>query len=119
MVAVAFADAPEIRGVGVDVEQYGAVTPDLADRVMLPGEMQKSQAGGFGLSEYFSAKEAVFKACFPLHHEYFEFSDVEICVGPDGFRAHPVSSLASGGTISNGRGFTRRIEDHVLSIFFG
>jgi 4'-phosphopantetheinyl transferase EntD len=75
-----------LTSLGVDIEQLGVVTPDLWPQLMHSKEIERLQA----LSEMertltatlvFSAKEAFYKAQFPLTRSWLDFDDVvvEVC----------------------------------------
>jgi 4'-phosphopantetheinyl transferase EntD len=75
-----------LTSLGVDIEQLGVVTPDLWPQLMHRREMERLQS----LSEVertltatvvFSAKEAFYKAQFPITRSWIDFDDVvvEVC----------------------------------------
>lgn len=115
LVAVAVTVAPQVRSVGLDIEMQDRANEDLAPQIMLPSESRIQ--GEREITDYFSAKEAVFKACFPLHHEYFNFTDIELHFVNQAFTARPRAQLCSAATVKSGRGYTSLIGDHVLSLF--
>jgi len=82
-------------GVGIDVEDASAVRPELWRRVLRPDEERwlRAQPGAsqLGLAAvFFSAKEAAYKAQFPLTRTRLGFQDValELDLARGAFRAH-------------------------------
>jgi len=81
------------RSVGFDIEARAGLDPDLwpevltgAERVRLSG-LPAEHRGAAALA-LFTAKEAAFKAHFPIHRQMFGFADLEIAeASPDGFVA--------------------------------
>lgn len=92
--AVAAAPRGAVRGLGIDVEDADAVRPELWRRVLRPDEEKwlRAQPEGRQLrlaAVFFSAKEAVYKAQFPLQRARLGFHDVFVELDPVGstFRA--------------------------------
>ncbi len=84
-----------LAGVGIDVEDATAVRPELWRRVLRPDEERwlRAQPGAsqIGLAAvFFSAKEAAYKAQFPLTRTRLGFQDValELDLARGAFRAH-------------------------------
>ena len=79
--------------VGLDIEEEGALAPDLWGAVLTRAELDRLPARPPGARAAaalaaFTAKEAVYKAHFPLHRTMFGFEAVEISAqGEDGFLA--------------------------------
>jgi len=117
LVAVALARSPRVKSLGIDIEHLDGARSDIEDLVLLRHEKTVTESSKACLTEFFSAKEAVFKACFPLHQEYFEFTDIEVDFQGADFRARSVSPLHSAETIENGVGQFAIIQDHVISLY--
>jgi 4'-phosphopantetheinyl transferase EntD len=105
--AAAVARSGRVRGIGIDAEPHAAI-PDLTlDLVLRDEERSRLRA----LTDVrpdlhwarimFCAKEAVYKAWFPLTRRWLDFADVSTTMHVDGtFRAHPLvrfSGLDPGG----------------------
>jgi 4'-phosphopantetheinyl transferase EntD len=89
-----------LLALGVDLEQSHSVTPELLDQICTPAEWSRltsaAQAGdGLG-TLIFSAKEAFYKAYFPIARTFLDFADVTLDVDwPSGaFEASLVSDAA-------------------------
>jgi 4'-phosphopantetheinyl transferase EntD len=70
------------QSIGVDLESLHAAVDSIGALVLRPGEEPPSLVGVDARLVAFCAKEAVFKATFPLDRTWREFTDVE--VGPQG-----------------------------------
>jgi 4'-phosphopantetheinyl transferase EntD len=86
-VAVA-ARAADLVGLGVDIEETGAVTEDLWPDLLDPGERAFLHSLPPGdrtrfATAMFAAKEAFYKFQFPLTKEWVGFLDVELTIGAD------------------------------------
>ena len=86
------------RRIGIDVERCGRVRPELYTRLFTRREIgllerlsttDRSRQAAIG----FSAKEAFYKAQYPLTGAWVGFTDVELEVTPDGVYAHRVTDL--------------------------
>ncbi|MEX2209208.1 MAG: 4'-phosphopantetheinyl transferase superfamily protein [Myxococcota bacterium] len=80
---VAAAKRGELAGLGVDVEDARGLRPELWSRVLRPEEERwlRAQPGARQLAlaaVFFSAKEAVYKAQFPLTRARLGFQDVAL-----------------------------------------
>jgi len=87
--AVAAAPRGAIRGLGIDVEEADAVRPELWRRVLRPEEEKwlRAQPDARQLqlaAVFFSAKEALYKAQFPLTGARLGFHDVLVELDPAG-----------------------------------
>lgn len=88
--AAVVARSGELRGVGIDAEPHAALPPEMLDFVLRHEELSSLRA----LTDAnpalhwdriaFSAKEAVYKAWFPLTRRWLEFDDVSTTVHLDG-----------------------------------
>lgn len=82
----------EFQGMGLDLEPATPLDRDLWDSVLLPQEqmaMMRLPAEGRGLAakRAFCAKEAAFKAQYPLSNALFGFEVMTVTFGPDRFAA--------------------------------
>jgi 4'-phosphopantetheinyl transferase EntD len=88
--AAAVARATELSSVGIDAEPHAAVPDEALDMILRDEE----RAGLVALTDaypylhwdriLFCAKEAVYKAWFPLTRQWLDFTDVSTTVNPDG-----------------------------------
>jgi len=95
---VALCPKGEIASVGIDIEEVARVRPEFTRYVVRPGEPVHT---GFvdpqaARAAQFSAKEAVYKALYPMTQTFMGFHDVFLLsLGPVSFRARiDVGSLA-------------------------
>jgi 4'-phosphopantetheinyl transferase EntD len=72
---------------GIDAEQVGAVTPDLWDTVLHPSERGVVAQDAALATVIFCAKEAVYKAQYPVTGELFGFDRLEITLMETTFAA--------------------------------
>ncbi len=88
--AAAVASASDYRTLGIDVEHDGAVPLSVASALLTPEEVDHMAALPSACRDwrtlFFSAKEAVYKALFPLTREFLDAHAVRIQVDPDGQR---------------------------------
>ena len=88
--AAALAPTGRVRSLGVDVEVHGALTDGVLDAVSLPEEAAWVRAARRDMPSVhwdrllFTAKEATYKAWFPLTRRWLGFSDALITLVPDG-----------------------------------
>jgi 4'-phosphopantetheinyl transferase EntD len=93
--AAALVRATDLASLGIDAEPDGPLPDGVLDAVSLPGERERllrlahDHPGTHWERLLFSAKEAVYKAWFPLTGQWLDFSeaDIEILVDP-GERRH-------------------------------
>jgi 4'-phosphopantetheinyl transferase EntD len=92
--AAVVARSGELSGVGIDAEPHAALPPAALDLVLREEERARLLAlahahpGLHWDRIVFCAKEAVYKAWFPLAERWLDFGDVSISLEPDGtFRA--------------------------------
>lgn len=116
-VAVALALSSRIKGIGLDIEIIHAVDERMEDSILNPAEREEVHALQKDPTDYFSAKEALFKACFPLHNEYFDMLDVVIEFDRNRFNCLPQAKLNADLDIRGGSGFFTYSNNHVISLF--
>lgn len=71
----------EVRSVGIDAEPHGVLPNGVLDAISLPGERSEISALPAGLHWdriLFCAKEATYKAWYPLTHRWLGFEDAHI-----------------------------------------
>jgi 4'-phosphopantetheinyl transferase EntD len=76
----------DVRSVGIDAEPHDVLPNGVLDAVSLPAERVELQALPDGLHWdriLFCAKEATYKAWFPLTHRWLGFEDAHITFGVD------------------------------------
>ena len=71
----------DIRAVGIDIEPALPLPMDMLELVATPQELSGIAADPLQGRLLFSAKEAVYKAVFPLDRVFLEFRDIEIDLG--------------------------------------
>ncbi|MDV8000419.1 4'-phosphopantetheinyl transferase [Rhodococcus sp. IEGM 1408] len=86
--AAALAPADRVRSLGLDVEPHGPLTEGVLDAVSLPEEAAwvRAARGEVGTVHWdrllFTAKEATYKAWFPLTRRWLGFADAHITLTP-------------------------------------
>jgi 4'-phosphopantetheinyl transferase EntD len=70
--------ARDFKALGIDIEPAELLPPELVDSVATPREREHLDADGFGGRMLFVAKEAVYKAVYPLDRMLLDHHDVEI-----------------------------------------
>ena len=105
--AAALAPAHRVRSMGVDVEPHVALADGVLEAVSLPEEAAWVRATGAEIGSVhwdtllFTAKEATYKAWFPLTRRWLGFVDAHITLVPDSPR---VSGVRVGGDDRGGPG---------------
>lgn len=108
-----------VRAIGLDVEPAEDLPADLWGAILLPEEQEATQASadpGLTAKLIFSAKEAAYKAQYPLSETLFGFHDLGIAVGKDGqFSAvfHTQAGSFQPGDTLHGRYL--KTETHILT----
>ena len=74
----AVASSRDFLGVGIDVEPAELLPADLLDLVATPRERANLAADPYRGRLLFVAKEAVYKAVFPLDRTFLDHHDVEV-----------------------------------------
>lgn len=121
--AAAVARAEVLPTLGIDAEPHAPLPPDVLERVVLGEE----RTGAARLAAeapatcwdrvLFCAKEAVYKAWFPVARTWLGFEDVVVALGADAFEARlstgPHETAA--GTITGFRGSFRVLDGLVVA----
>ncbi|HMT48793.1 4'-phosphopantetheinyl transferase [uncultured Dietzia sp.] len=88
--AAALAPSARVRSLGLDVEPHGPLGDGVLDAVALPEEAAWVRAATGEVPSVhwdkvlFTAKEATYKAWFPLTRRWLGFADAHITLVPDG-----------------------------------
>jgi len=80
-------------GIGIDVEPAQALPADIFELVAMPGERRAIADDLLKAKVLFAAKEAVYKATYPLDRVFLEFSDIEVDLGAGTATTHTGRSL--------------------------
>lgn len=84
------------RTIGIDIEPATPLDPDLIPLICTDGEqnwLQTQPDRNLAAKQIFSAKEAVYKAQFPLSREVIGFKAVTLCVKGSEFQAELPQNL--------------------------
>jgi 4'-phosphopantetheinyl transferase EntD len=68
----------DVGSVGIDVEPAVLLPPDMLELIATPNERSKIAADPLRGKLFFAAKEAVYKAVYPLERVFLEFRDIEV-----------------------------------------
>ena len=81
-----------VRGIGVDVEIDTPLKPETESMILRPSEIAALGEGDRGASgkRIFCAKEAFFKAQWPMTKRWLDFVDAEVRLEDGGFTITPV-----------------------------
>lgn len=74
----AVASCENLAGIGIDIEPAEALPAELLELITTPRERTSLAADPYAGRLFFVAKEAVYKAVFPLDHQFLNHHDVEI-----------------------------------------
>ena len=108
--AAVVARSHELGGVGIDAEPHAALPADMLDLVLRDEERARlltlagAEPGRHWDRIVFCAKEAVYKAWFPLTRRWLDFADVSVTLRPDGTFRADVEVDRLGGRWTVGRG---------------
>jgi 4'-phosphopantetheinyl transferase EntD len=87
--AAAVAPDRAVLTVGIDAEPHAPLPPGILEAVSLPAERTRLRAAAAARPEVrwdrllFSAKEAVYKAWFPVTRRWLDFGEADIALDPD------------------------------------
>lgn len=88
--AAALASTGRVRSLGLDVEQHAPLVAGVLEAISLPEEAAWVRVARAEVADVawdallFTAKEATYKAWFPLTHRWLGFGDAQITLVPDG-----------------------------------
>ncbi len=118
--AVAIGDTDSCRSIGIDLERWSRVTPELHSKLLTANELaaladQPEAAAGL----LFSAKEAGYKATFPLADRFIGFHEAEIDVdwAQGRFTIRYVGEHSINSVMEQGEGHFLISGDYALSLF--
>ncbi len=97
-----------VASLGLDVEEAEGVGPELWPQVLTPSESARCRASrhpAAAATAIFSAKEAAFKAVFPLWNAEVEFLDAHTQIGGDAWQVE-IPTLGASVAVRQGRGDT-------------
>lgn len=108
-----------LRSIGVDVEQSTDLPAEIWDEILLPEEQRVlaslPRSGEFA-KLVFSAKEAAYKAQYPLSHTLFGFHDLGLEWAPDG--TFTATFLCGAGPFASGDSLAGRFmmtDQHIVT----
>ena len=122
-VGVALARADQLRALGIDAEPHSSLPEGVLDFIAVPEELSRTADLMASLPELrwdrllFSAKEAVYKAWYPLTREWLEFEQIRIVMNLDQQFSASISHPA-GTAIGVFNGRWRVTENVVLTAAF-
>jgi 4'-phosphopantetheinyl transferase EntD len=96
--AAAVARSTRFRTLGIDAEVDDALPPEVVGTILVADEISWIECAPDRRHwdrVIFSAKESVYKACYPLTHRWLDFSQVAITINAaaGAFRVRPLGSL--------------------------
>lgn len=109
-----------MMGLGVDLEQFGRLQPSLYDRLFTRDEVGFIEATDVeSATLLFSAKEAIYKAVFPLAGRFIGFQEVELTINAprDAFRARYLGDYEPNRVMEQGSGYLRSEDGCAFSAF--
>jgi 4'-phosphopantetheinyl transferase EntD len=104
----AVAPREKLAGIGIDIEPAEALPAELLDFVLTPRERASLAADPCAGRLFFVAKEAVYKAVFPLDRQFLDHHDVEVDL------ANQEAQLRSGRVVN----FRFCLASHVAALAF-
>ncbi len=108
------------NSVGVDVEETTPVERKLYPRLFTGAEQQLLANCGFDAAALlFSAKEAGYKAIYPLNRRFISFTEAEVQLDTRAgtFRINYMGEYAPNKLLNKGRGYWYRHNGHVMTVF--
>lgn len=109
-----------LTGIGVDIERQGRVTEKIWPKIFTAEEaLWLETAPAFCADLMFSAKEAGYKAIYPLGQRFIGFHEarIELDMPRQQFRIKYLGSHKPNKLLDAGTGCWHRGQDHVLTIF--
>ena len=109
-----------LTGVGVDVEEVHRLDAKLYDMLFTDAERDKLPRYGVDADTVmFSAKEAGYKAIYPLGQKFIGFQDAEVDLDTahHTFRIRYLGTHPPNKALDHGRGHWVRCAGHVLTLF--
>jgi 4'-phosphopantetheinyl transferase EntD len=85
----------DLNAVGIDIEPAASLPPDMLELIATPREHRAiADNNPLGAKLLFAIKEAVYKAAYPLDHEFLDFHDIEVDL------AGRLATTRAGGTLA-------------------
>ena len=109
-----------LTGIGADIERQGRVTRKIWPKLFTQREVSwLESAPDFCADLIFSAKEAGYKAIYPLGERFigFQEAEIELDLPRQQFRIKYLGSHKPNALLDAGVGYWHRAHDHVLTIF--
>ena len=109
-----------LNGVGIDIEEAGRVDEKLYRLLFTEAEKQHiSQLGADAATVIFSAKEAGYKAIYPIGRQFIGFLEAEIQIHPQTqtFSIRYLGEHAPNMQLNEGKGFWREHNGQVMTLF--
>ena len=113
----------EVKSLGIDIEVRGRVKNKIRAHILTKRERALAETGGDCFAEcVFSAKEAGFKATYPLARQSIGFHDAEIHVSDIGTRRGTfcfeyVGNHGPSAAMELGHGFWKQTPQHTITVF--
>ena len=109
-----------LTGIGADIERQGRVARKIWPKLFTREEVSwLESAPDFCADLIFSAKEAGYKAIYPLGQRFigFQEAEIELDLPRQQFRIKYLGSHKPNALLDAGVGYWHRAHDHVLTIF--
>ena len=84
----------DLDAVGIDIERAVPLPPDILELIATSREQRAIADNQLGAKLLFAIKEAVYKAAYPLDHEFLDFHDIEVDL------AHRLATTRTGRTLA-------------------
>lgn len=68
----------DLDAVGIDIEPVNPLPPDMFEMIATPRERRAIAGNPLAAKLFFVIKEAVYKAVYPLDHEFLDFHDIDV-----------------------------------------
>jgi len=107
-------------GVGIDLEETGRVTEKLYESLFSAAEVSHLEGRNYdAASVMFSAKEAGYKAVYPLAQQYIGFHEAQVRLSPTHreFRIQYFGQNDACSVLNEGRGYWCESAGQVLTVF--
>lgn len=95
------AKQPKVRALGIDVEENDPLEQPLWDTILTPAECART-TNGQDAKRIFCAKEAVYKAQYPITGQRLDFQDLEVTLDGSRFSARTTREVETWPTVTKG-----------------
>ena len=113
-----------LTGIGIDIEQVGRISNNLwpklftqDEQLALQHELNSSGGSNDLASTMFSAKEAGYKAIYPLGRKFIGFHDAQIACSANTFKIRYLGEHKPNLFLDQGQGYWQCFDDHILTLF--